>query len=234
MARQFDPALGRFLQADTIVPDPANPQSLNRYSYTPGNPLRYTDPSGHDPYPNDGGPGREVPSWSRNVATGLKVAGLAVGLCEWSISLSGTSVQATSLFAAFLDGSLPVLDAVGAGKAYLEYKMVFDPLENVLGGIGFGLTFLADILDGYNYVDTQGSVHPEDWEWVLGQNTVEEFRYAFYGFAATQLVPLGAIDLGMNSHKLYHDFQGLHSNPTMERRIPILGGSKHAYEIHYD
>ncbi|MBN1922452.1 MAG: hypothetical protein JW892_14490 [Anaerolineae bacterium] len=39
--------MGRFLQADTIVPNPANPQSLNRYSYTLGNPLRYTDPSGH-------------------------------------------------------------------------------------------------------------------------------------------------------------------------------------------
>jgi len=47
VARQFDPTLGRFLQADTIVPNPANPQSLNRYSYTLGNPLRYTDPSGH-------------------------------------------------------------------------------------------------------------------------------------------------------------------------------------------
>jgi hypothetical protein len=32
---------------DTIVPDPANPQSFNRYTYTLNNPLRYTDPSGH-------------------------------------------------------------------------------------------------------------------------------------------------------------------------------------------
>ena len=46
-ARPYDPALGRFLQADTLVPEPANPQSLNRYSYVLGNPLRYTDPSGH-------------------------------------------------------------------------------------------------------------------------------------------------------------------------------------------
>jgi hypothetical protein len=30
------------------VPNPANPQSLNRYSYCLNNPLRYTDPSGHD------------------------------------------------------------------------------------------------------------------------------------------------------------------------------------------
>jgi len=46
-ARQYDPALGRFLQADTLVPNPGNPQSLNRYAYTLNNPLRYTDPSGH-------------------------------------------------------------------------------------------------------------------------------------------------------------------------------------------
>ncbi len=39
--------LNRWLSADTIVPDPANPQSLNRYSYVHNNPLRYIDPSGH-------------------------------------------------------------------------------------------------------------------------------------------------------------------------------------------
>jgi RHS repeat-associated protein len=46
-ARSYDPALGRFLQADTIVPNPANQQSLNRYSYVLNNPLKYTDPTGH-------------------------------------------------------------------------------------------------------------------------------------------------------------------------------------------
>ncbi|WP_423222642.1 RHS repeat-associated core domain-containing protein [Candidatus Amarolinea aalborgensis] len=46
-ARYYDPALGRFIQADTIVPQPGNPQSLNRYSYVRNNPLRYTDPTGN-------------------------------------------------------------------------------------------------------------------------------------------------------------------------------------------
>ncbi|MFP4345125.1 MAG: RHS repeat-associated core domain-containing protein, partial [Anaerolineales bacterium] len=50
-ARYYDPALGRFISADTIVPDPANPQSLNRYAYVYNNPLKYTDPSGHAPDP---------------------------------------------------------------------------------------------------------------------------------------------------------------------------------------
>jgi RHS repeat-associated protein len=45
-ARFYDGALGRFVQPDTIVPEPGNPQSLNRYSYVLNNPLRYTDPTG--------------------------------------------------------------------------------------------------------------------------------------------------------------------------------------------
>ncbi|HEY53273.1 MAG TPA: RHS repeat-associated core domain-containing protein [Caldilineae bacterium] len=45
-SRYYDPVLGRFISPDTIVPEPGNPQSLNRYSYVLNNPLRYTDPTG--------------------------------------------------------------------------------------------------------------------------------------------------------------------------------------------
>lgn len=46
-ARYYHPQLGRFVSPDTIVPDPANPQSHNRYAYAYNSPLKYTDPSGH-------------------------------------------------------------------------------------------------------------------------------------------------------------------------------------------
>jgi RHS repeat-associated protein len=46
-ARYLSPLLGRFISADTIVPNPSNPQSLNRFSYTHNNPVKYTDPTGH-------------------------------------------------------------------------------------------------------------------------------------------------------------------------------------------
>lgn len=46
-ARYYDFMEARFIQPDTIVPDPANPQDLNRYSYVSNNPLKYTDPTGH-------------------------------------------------------------------------------------------------------------------------------------------------------------------------------------------
>ncbi|RPJ39028.1 MAG: hypothetical protein EHM35_03240, partial [Planctomycetaceae bacterium] len=46
-ARWYEPYLNQFLSPDSIIPDPANPQSLNRYMYCLGNPLKYTDPTGH-------------------------------------------------------------------------------------------------------------------------------------------------------------------------------------------
>src|SRR5689334_12144096 len=46
-ARFYSPYINRFLSADTLVSNPANPQSLNRYSYVLNNPLKYTDPTGH-------------------------------------------------------------------------------------------------------------------------------------------------------------------------------------------
>jgi RHS repeat-associated protein len=49
-ARYYLPGVGRFVSADTIVPDPQNPQSLNRYAYTLNSPLNLTDPSGHCPH----------------------------------------------------------------------------------------------------------------------------------------------------------------------------------------
>jgi RHS repeat-associated protein len=44
--RVEDVFTGRFLSADPYIPDPTDPQSYNRYSYTVNNPLTYTDPTG--------------------------------------------------------------------------------------------------------------------------------------------------------------------------------------------
>ena len=48
-ARWYSPQLGRFISADSIIPDPSNPQSFNRYSYVLNRPLVLVDPFGHDP-----------------------------------------------------------------------------------------------------------------------------------------------------------------------------------------
>jgi RHS repeat-associated protein len=50
-ARWYDPELGRFIQADTIVPDPVSSKSYDRYSYVNNNPIRFSDPSGRAAVP---------------------------------------------------------------------------------------------------------------------------------------------------------------------------------------
>ncbi|GIK58905.1 MAG: hypothetical protein BroJett015_45680 [Chloroflexota bacterium] len=47
-ARWYLPYINRFISADTIVPNPTNPQQYNRYSYALNNALKYIDPSGHN------------------------------------------------------------------------------------------------------------------------------------------------------------------------------------------
>jgi len=46
-ARHYYAALGKFLQADGLVPDPAKPTSFNRYAYTENSPVIHRDDTGH-------------------------------------------------------------------------------------------------------------------------------------------------------------------------------------------
>ncbi|WP_223598281.1 RHS repeat-associated core domain-containing protein [Chryseobacterium sp. GVT01B] len=46
-ARIYDPIMRRFLSPDTIIQDPFNTQSYNKFGYVTNNPLLYTDPSGN-------------------------------------------------------------------------------------------------------------------------------------------------------------------------------------------
>jgi RHS repeat-associated protein len=48
-ARYYDASLGRFIQPDPVVPDPTDPQALNRYAYVRNDPLGLVDPSGNLP-----------------------------------------------------------------------------------------------------------------------------------------------------------------------------------------
>ncbi len=90
VARYYDATIGRFISPDIFVTDPTNPQSWNRYSYCLNNPLKYIDPSGHDP---DG-------SSSNTPSTGI-----AITLFEGSaINLGGAS--ALNCKAGYSDGNL--------------------------------------------------------------------------------------------------------------------------------
>jgi RHS repeat-associated protein len=54
-ARHYDPQIGRFISADTVVDGATTSAGWNRYMYVHGNPVMYKDPSGHDTYYDKGG-----------------------------------------------------------------------------------------------------------------------------------------------------------------------------------
>ena len=60
-ARWYDPTIGMWTQPDSIVPNPMDPLALNRYAFVEGNPLRYSDPSGHYSNPGNEGLGGYLP-----------------------------------------------------------------------------------------------------------------------------------------------------------------------------
>ncbi|WP_169314397.1 FG-GAP-like repeat-containing protein [Turneriella parva] len=46
-ARYYDPQLGVFTSADSVIPDGGDPMAYNRHAYVRGNPIMYNDPTGH-------------------------------------------------------------------------------------------------------------------------------------------------------------------------------------------
>ena len=48
-ARLYDPVIGRFVSADSVIPDASDPLAYNRYIYVKNNPMMYRDPTGHHP-----------------------------------------------------------------------------------------------------------------------------------------------------------------------------------------
>ena len=45
--RYYASTMGRFMKPDNMIPNAANPQSWNLYSYVNGNPVNFNDPTGH-------------------------------------------------------------------------------------------------------------------------------------------------------------------------------------------
>ncbi|MFH0731293.1 MAG: RHS repeat-associated core domain-containing protein [Candidatus Omnitrophota bacterium] len=155
-ARYYDPELGRFTQADTIVPNPGDPQDLNRYSYCSNNPINYTDPTGHSAWD-------KMKKWighavgavfavaatiaSGNILIGMEVYSFWSGLINSAISGDmagfGAGFAASCAMSAFMPG---INNAVfGATKAFgitdkFAQGFIVGAVEGGIGGFASGFT----------------------------------------------------------------------------------------------
>ncbi len=110
-ARLYDPAMGMFISADSIIPDYSDPQSFNRYAYCRNNPLIYVDPDGKiwlNVLNHGGGAAfaaiEHYNKFKRGSISGIEYAGLiALGGVSGLVSSGTLFSRALSLASASLD-----------------------------------------------------------------------------------------------------------------------------------
>jgi len=139
-SRYYNPKLGRFIQADTIIPSATDYQSYNRYAYVRNNPLKYVDPSGHS-----------FGSWFKKL--GAAFLGAAIGVVVFVLVLSGfgiplsgglvTAIKSASLAEVMIAGAIggAVGGAISGGISGGIKGAAFGALFGLIGGAvtaGFG------------------------------------------------------------------------------------------------
>jgi RHS repeat-associated protein len=176
-ARWYDPAAGRFIQPDSIVP--GGVQGLDRYAYSSGNPVKYIDPTGHWPcsFSSSGfscsfstfslgtsidrlgeklginNASDIVSNVASNIALGLDVLAGATDIAASTIVTAGIVVGGTSGAAITLlgGGTAVVTGGLGASVGWATTEIGVRPLitaGNILASIATGFTIGSDLISG--------------------------------------------------------------------------------------
>jgi hypothetical protein len=219
-ARWYDAYLNRWISADTIVPDPANPQSFNRYAYVLGNPVLYVDPTGHtkwkpptSPPPPDE-PGRHVPEQWEQTEEYLALGATTCDIIAGATGLIGVIGEGAGLMIGFLEPSPGAGEAVGIGLAIESYYKFVNPIENKVSSWGAALAATGDYFGGRTYVDWENN------ELVIGQDTI--VAYGALGLGNQEILPLeGVGDTIVNGALVAYDLGrlGKHIPTVVENRI---------------
>jgi RHS repeat-associated protein len=154
-ARYYDPWLGRFISADTVVPNYTNPQALNRYSYVLNSPLSYTDPGGHcipggncpgDKNDEVGGYTHSLPPSIPNVEAGASPA-FEVSVTRTELGYYNPGLPSTI-------GAINSAVGVPAGFAAATYNFgrtsgnYIDYMPTMANRIGYGTTLALPLVNG--------------------------------------------------------------------------------------
>ncbi len=130
--RYYDPEISRFISPDPFVPRPGNPQSLNRYSYTLNNPVRYIDPSGYFYVSKNSGGGFFQSIFG-------SIIGTIVGIVSWGLGapaiVAGAIAGATAgAINTAMNGGNPFLNIVGGAFLGGVAGGIAGPIFGGLGG----------------------------------------------------------------------------------------------------
>ncbi len=119
------PYINRFIQPDTIVPDPSNPQAWNRFSYVHNNSINFNDPSGHC-------------IWDLCI---LEIGVVSIGLVE----LSALTVAAIATIYVYAPGGQQRTQSL-ADNIFATGKHVVNQVNALFAKKKGDITFIEDLL----------------------------------------------------------------------------------------
>jgi RHS repeat-associated protein len=122
--RVYDPYLGRFTSADSVIQSLAATASINPFSYAWNDPLRYTDPSGHS---------------LLGAILGIVAAIITVGaVVAFQLAAYGATLTAASLgfIGGFVGGFVGALVSTGSLSAALTAGLLAGITGGALGWVG--------------------------------------------------------------------------------------------------
>jgi len=118
-SRYYDPDLGRFISADTVVPGAGDPQAFNRYAYVRNNPVVMVDPDGH--------------GWFIAAIIGALIGGISGGVMAYNNDRSAWKGAFWGGLQGFLSGA-----ALGTPFSSIEKQGYWWGLTRVSGGLSLG------------------------------------------------------------------------------------------------
>jgi hypothetical protein len=149
--------INHFLQPDSLIPNPSNPQAWNRYSYVGNRPINFNDPTGH--VECESGTGCRPPGSTGSGGTHIHIGGGGGGNDDEphsQIAHNGGGPPATGLISPLPAG--PACSTVLMCYAPPQYPTASASLVSAITGIGDGATSLA-YASALNYIIIDGKIH---------------------------------------------------------------------------
>jgi RHS repeat-associated protein len=246
-ARYYSARLGRFVSPDTIIPEPINSQGFNRYSYANNNPLKYTDPSGHQGCDeqvedcDDSDQDKELlDQKDEKIEDNLDASSppisdedLAKFLSAVGFGLDVTGLGINFLGAAVTDIAFGGLGPVGYAAGVSAHNAVLTGPTLVVDGIGVGFVAAAGFVTGENQIGFDNGT----LTLTLNQDTI----VAAGGFVAGGINPEPNVDVLISGGAVAYDYgrfpfeqhEPFYTYPTHFDSVTIQAGMRNSFSVQY-